>query len=60
MNIFVLSLLETLGISMIGFVFFILFLLIPIDGIKLYKEFKIGPEGFCIRMERVKEKEKKE
>lgn len=60
MNIIILSFLETLGISIVGILFFVLFLLIPIEGIKLHKEFRIGPDGFCIRMERVKEKKKKE
>lgn len=60
MNIVILSLLETLGICMIGLIFFSLFLLIPTEGIKLHKEFRVGPEGFCIRLERVEEKKKKE
>lgn len=58
MNIVILSLLETVGICMVGLVFFILFLFIPAEGIKIKKEFKFGSDGFCIRIERVKEKEK--
>lgn len=58
MNIVILSLIETLGICMVGLIFFILFLFIPAEGIKIKKEFKVGPEGFCIRIERVEEKKK--
>ena len=58
MNIVILSLLETLGICMVGLIFFILFLFIPAEGIKIKKEFRLGSEGFCIRIERVEEKEK--
>lgn len=58
MNILILSLIETLGICMVGLIFFILFLFIPSEGIKIKREFRIGPEGFCIRVERVKEKKK--
>ncbi|WP_294404591.1 hypothetical protein [uncultured Clostridium sp.] len=58
MNIVILSLIETLGICMVGLIFFILFLFIPAEGIKIQKEFKVGPEGFCIRIERVEKKKK--
>lgn len=58
MNIVILSLIETLGICMVGLIFFILFLFIPAEGIKIKKEFKFGPEGFCIRIERIEEKKK--
>lgn len=58
MNIVILSLLETLGICMVGFIFFVLFLFIPTEGTKIYKEFRIGSEGFCIRFERIEEKKK--
>ncbi|WP_294156582.1 hypothetical protein [uncultured Clostridium sp.] len=58
MNIVILSLIETLGICMVGLIFFILFLFIPAEGIKIKKEFKVGPEGFCIRIERIEEKKK--
>lgn len=58
MNIVILSLIETLGIYMVGLIFFILFLFIPAKGIQIQKEFRFGPEGFCIRIERVEEKKK--
>ena len=35
MNIVILSLIETLGICMVGLIFFILFLFIPAEGIKI-------------------------
>lgn len=58
MSILILSLIETFGICMVGLIFFILFLFIPSEGIKIHKEFRFGPEGFCIRVERVEEKKK--
>lgn len=47
MNIVILSLIETLGICMVGLMFFVAILFIPTEGIKVKKEFKVGPEGFC-------------
>lgn len=58
MNVVILSLIETLGICMVGLMFFVAILFIPTEGIKVKKEFKVGPEGFCIRIERVEEKKK--
>lgn len=58
MNIVILSLIEALGICMVGLIFFILFLSVPVDGTEIHKEFRFGPEGFCIRLERVEEKKK--
>lgn len=58
MNMVVLSLIEAFGICIVGLIFFIIILFIPTEGIKIKKEFRVGSEGFCIRVERVEEKEK--
>lgn len=58
MSILILSLIEALGLCIVGLVVFALFLIIPAEGIHIEKEFRIGEEGFCIRLERVRGKNK--
>lgn len=58
MSIVILSIIETIGLCILGFMFFILFLLIPAEGFHIEKEFKLDEEGFCIRLEKVKGKNK--
>lgn len=58
MSIILLSLLEALGICILGLIIFSVFLLIPTEGVHIEKEFRFGEEGFCVRVERVKEKNK--
>lgn len=58
MSIVILSLIETVGLGILGFIIFTLFLLIPAEGVHIEKEFRFGEEGFCVRVERVKEKNK--
>lgn len=58
MSIIILSLIEAVGICILGLIIFTLFLLIPAEGVHIEKEFRFGEEGFCIRVEKVKEKNK--
>ena len=58
MSIVILSLIETVGLGILGLIIFTMFLLIPAEGVHIEKEFRLGEEGFCIRVEKVKEKNK--
>lgn len=45
MNIVILSLIETLGICMVGLMFFVAILFIPTEGIKVKKNLKLDLRG---------------
>lgn len=56
MSIVILSLIETIGLGILGLIIFTLFLFISSEGVHIEKEFRISEEGFCIRVEKVKQK----
>ncbi|OOM09325.1 hypothetical protein [Clostridium saccharobutylicum] len=56
MNIILLSFMEAIIVSILGLIIFIGVLCMPRKGIVIHKEFRVDSEGFCLKIERQKEK----